>query len=220
MQTERFDVIIIGSGAGGGTVAQALASTAARILVIERGEAVPREDANWDPAAVWKHLRYRTTEQWRDERGAFTPYTHYCVGGNTKFWGSVLIRLRREDFGVLRHMDGESPAWPIAYEDLAPYYDAAERMYGVRGEAGIDRRQAGGVREADQRQAEAADLAIEAHELEMMHDVAAKVPIEPGDAVEMPRRRIQHLIVGDRPIHLKRLQRRVVPAEFVDRRQR
>jgi choline dehydrogenase-like flavoprotein len=136
---ERFDLVILGSGAGGGTLARALASTGARILVVERGEAVPREPENWSPAAVWKDLRYRTREQWVDHTGeAFLPYTHYVVGGNTKFWGSVLIRLRREDFGVLRHVDGESPAWPIAYEDLAPYYDAAERMYGVRGEAGID----------------------------------------------------------------------------------
>ncbi len=137
--TERFDLVILGSGAGGGTLARALAPTGARILIVERGEAVPREPENWSPAAVWKDLRYRTTERWVDHTGeAFLPYTHYVVGGNTKFWGSVLIRLRREDFGVLRHMDGESPAWPIAYEDLAPYYDAAERMYGVRGEAGID----------------------------------------------------------------------------------
>jgi choline dehydrogenase-like flavoprotein len=125
--TERFDVIIVGSGAGGGTMAHALAPTGARILLVERGEAVPREAENWDPAAVWRDLRYRTRETWVDREGAeFLPYTHYCVGGNTKFWGSVLIRLRREDFGVLRHVDGESPAWPIDYETLAPYYDRAE----------------------------------------------------------------------------------------------
>jgi hypothetical protein len=137
--TERFDVIIVGSGAGGGTMAHALAPTGARILLVERGEAVPREAENWDPAAVWRDLRYRTRETWVDREGAeFLPYTHYCVGGNTKFWGSVLIRLRREDFGVLRHVDGESPAWPIDYETLAPYYDRAEVLYGVRGQAGTD----------------------------------------------------------------------------------
>ena len=137
--TERFDVIIVGSGAGGGTMAHALAPTGARILLLERGEAVPREADNWNPAAVWRDLRYRTRETWVDRAGAeFLPYTHYCVGGNTKFWGSVLIRLRREDFGVLRHVDGESPAWPIDYETLAPYYDRAEVLYGVRGQAGAD----------------------------------------------------------------------------------
>src|SRR5262245_27697229 len=99
---EHYDVVIVGSGAGGGTLAHALSATPARILVVERGDAVPQEPENWSPAAVWKDLRYRTTEQWVDERGkAFTPYTHYNVGGNTKFWGSVLYRLRREDFNAL-----------------------------------------------------------------------------------------------------------------------
>ena len=135
----RFDVIIIGSGAGGGTVAQALASTGARILVLERGGFVPREPENWDPTAVWKHLRYRTTETWLDRNGRpFLPYTHYCVGGNTKFWGSVLYRLRREDFGAVEHLDGVSPAWPIDYATLEPYYEQAERLYQVHGEAGHD----------------------------------------------------------------------------------
>ena len=89
------DLIIIGSGAGGGTLARALASTGAHILIVERGDFVPREPQNWDPAAVWKALRYRTTERWLDAAGReFRPYIHYCVGGNTKFWGSVLYRLR------------------------------------------------------------------------------------------------------------------------------
>jgi choline dehydrogenase-like flavoprotein len=137
--TEQADVVILGSGAGGGTMAHALASSGARVLVVERGEAVPREPENWSPQAVWRELRYRTTERWVDgDGGEFPPYMHYCVGGNTKFWGSVLIRLRREDFGVVRHIDGESPAWPIDYEALAPYYDRAEQLYGVRGEAGVD----------------------------------------------------------------------------------
>jgi len=135
----RFDLIIIGTGAGGGTMLHALAPTGARILVIERGDTVPREDHNWDPVAVWKDLRYRTTEHWFDEHGEpFVPYMHYGVGGNTKFWGSVLYRLRREDFGALGHLDGVSPAWPIDYDTLAPYYDRAEQIYGVRGEAGAD----------------------------------------------------------------------------------
>jgi choline dehydrogenase-like flavoprotein len=137
--SHTFDVIIIGSGAGGGTVARELAGTGARILVIERGGFVPQEDQNWDPAAVWKQLRYRTTETWLDERGeAFRPYTHYNVGGNTKFWGAVMYRLRPEDFKELEHADGVSPAWPIDYDTLAPYYERAERMYDVRGQHGID----------------------------------------------------------------------------------
>jgi len=137
--TDRFDVIIIGSGAGGGTMAQALAPTGARILLLERGGFVPQEPENWDPDAVWKQLRYRTTEHWLDESNQeFRPYTHYGVGGNTKFWGSVLYRLRREDFDAVEHKDGISPAWPITYETLEPFYDRAERLYQVHGQPGID----------------------------------------------------------------------------------
>jgi choline dehydrogenase-like flavoprotein len=139
MTAEHFDIVLIGSGVGGGTMARALASTGARILVAERGDFVPREPENWDPGAVWKELRYRSTEQWVDTEGnAFTPYMHYCVGGNSKFWGGVLYRLRREDFGPLEHADGLSPAWPLDYEALAPYYDRAEELYEVHGEAGLD----------------------------------------------------------------------------------
>lgn len=136
---KQFDVIIIGSGAGGGTMAHALAATGAQILLLERGDFVPQEEENWSPAAVWRHLRYRARERWIDGRGAeFRPYTHYSVGGNTKFWGSVLYRLRREDFGEMQHVDGVSPAWPITYETLAPYYDRAERLYEVHGDAADD----------------------------------------------------------------------------------
>ena len=139
MQNERFDIVVIGSGAGGGTIARALASTSARILVLERGDFVPQEAENWDPGAVWKQLRYRVDERWLDRQGReFQPYTHYCVGGNTKFWGSVLYRLRREDFQAVEHTDGVSPAWPIDYETLEPYYERAERLYHVRGQHGID----------------------------------------------------------------------------------
>ena len=134
-----YDVVIIGSGAGGGTMAHALAPSGARILIVERGGPVPQEPENWDPAAVWKQLRYRATEKWLDATGAeFLPYTHYGLGGNTKFWGSVLYRLRREDFGEIQHADGVSPAWPIDYDTLAPWYDRAERLYHVHGEAGAD----------------------------------------------------------------------------------
>jgi choline dehydrogenase-like flavoprotein len=135
----HFDVVVVGSGAGGGTMARALADSGARILVLERGDFVPREAENWDPAAVWKQLRYRATERWLDAGGEeFQPYTHYCVGGNTKFWGSVLYRLRREDFGELAHLDGVSPAWPIDYDTLAPYYEQAERLFAVRGQHDAD----------------------------------------------------------------------------------
>ena len=139
MHKDRYDIVIIGSGAGGGTIAQALAGSGAHILLLERGTFVPQEEENWSPVAVWKDLRYRTTERWLDGRGReFTPYTHYGVGGNTKFWGGVLYRLRREDFQAVDHVDGVSPPWPIDYETLEPYYERAEHLYQVHGEWGDD----------------------------------------------------------------------------------
>jgi choline dehydrogenase-like flavoprotein len=139
MAHQRFDLIIIGTGAGGGTIARALADSGARILVVERGQFVPQEADNWSPAAVWRDLRYRATERWLDgRRREFVPYTHYSVGGNTKFWGGVLYRLRREDFQALEHVDGISPAWPIDYDTLEPYYERAERLYHVHGAQGED----------------------------------------------------------------------------------
>jgi choline dehydrogenase-like flavoprotein len=139
MQKLFYDIVIIGTGAGGGTIAQALAPSGARMLIVERGGFVPQEEENWSPIAVWRDRRYRTSEQWVDDRGArFLPYTHYCIGGNTKFWGSVLYRLRREDFQVIEHVDGTSPAWPIDYDTLEPYYERAERLYHVHGDDGLD----------------------------------------------------------------------------------
>ncbi len=143
MSEPDYDIVIIGTGAGGGTMAHALAETDARILLIERGDFVPQEEENWSPEAVWRDRRYRPPEeQWYDARRpwrpAFRPYTHYGVGGNTKFWGSALFRLRREDFEAIEHVDGTSPAWPIPYETLEPYYDRAERLYQVHGQAGAD----------------------------------------------------------------------------------
>ena len=137
--TEHFDVVIVGSGAGGGTMAHALAWTGARVLLVERGQMLPQEAENWDPAAVWQEKRYRPDELWLDGRGrSFLPFVHYVVGGNTKFWGSALFRLRRDDFHAVEHADGVSPAWPIDYDTLAPWYDKAERLYHVHGEHGFD----------------------------------------------------------------------------------
>lgn len=140
MSTERhYDVIIIGSGAGGGTLAWKLAPSGKRILLVERGDFVPREKANWDPRAVNVEGRYQTRESWLDRDGKeLHPHTNYAVGGNTKFYGAALFRMRERDFGELAHHGGVSPAWPISYADLEPYYTAAERLYQVRGERGVD----------------------------------------------------------------------------------
>jgi choline dehydrogenase-like flavoprotein len=136
---KRFDVIIVGSGAGGGTLARALAPSGKSILILERGDWLKREAANWDAAAVFEDNRYVSPEIWYDRDGRpFQPQVHYFVGGATKMFGAALYRLRREDFGALRHHDGVSPAWPISYEELEPYYTRAEQMYHVHGLRGHD----------------------------------------------------------------------------------
>jgi choline dehydrogenase-like flavoprotein len=136
---KRFDVIIVGSGAGGGTLARQLAPSGKSILVLERGDWLKREAENWDATAVFVQNRYVSPETWYDRNGrAFQPQVHYFVGGATKMFGAALYRLRREDFGELRHHDGISPAWPISYEELEPYYARAEQMYHVHGLRGHD----------------------------------------------------------------------------------
>jgi choline dehydrogenase-like flavoprotein len=137
--TNHYDVVIIGSGAGGGTLFYKLAMAGKKVLLIERGDYVPREKSNWDPKAVNVEARYNTKESWYDSGGKpLHPHTNYFVGGNTKFYGAALFRLRKEDFGVVRHHGGLSPAWPITYDDMEPYYLAAEHLYEVRGERGVD----------------------------------------------------------------------------------
>jgi choline dehydrogenase-like flavoprotein len=137
--TTHYDVIVIGSGAGGGTLALRLAPTGKRILLLERGERVPREKDNWNPRAVNVEAKYHTRETWHAGDGTpLHPHTNYYVGGNTKFYGAALFRLRREDFGEVVHHGGISPAWPISYDDLEPYYAEAERLYHVHGERGAD----------------------------------------------------------------------------------
>src|SRR5262245_24640306 len=121
--TNHYDVIIIGTGAGGGTLAHKLAPSGKKILLVERGGFVPREKDNWESRAVNVEAKYNTKEVWYDRDGKpLHPHTNYYVGGNTKFYGAALFRFRKEDFGELRHYDGLSPAWPITYEDLEPYY--------------------------------------------------------------------------------------------------
>jgi choline dehydrogenase-like flavoprotein len=138
-EINRYDVIIIGSGAGGGTLAHKLAPTGKKILILERGGYVPREKDNWSPRAVNLEGKYQTKEIWHDKDGKeLHPHTNYYVGGNTKFYGAALFRLRKEDFGEINHHGGISPAWPIRYEDMEPYYTEAERLYHVHGNQGED----------------------------------------------------------------------------------
>ena len=136
---DAYDVIIVGTGAGGGTLARHLAPSGKRILLLERGDWLPREPENWLAQDVFVENRYVSPDTWYDEKGKpFQPQVHYFVGGATKLYGAALYRLRKEDFGELRHHDGISPAWPISYDELEPYYLKAEQLYEVHGARGED----------------------------------------------------------------------------------
>src|ERR1700684_1690089 len=135
----HYDVIIIGTGAGGGTLLYKLAPSGKKILVLERGDYVKREKDNWSPTAVNLQGKYQTKEHWKDKDGEdLHPHTNYYVGGNTKFYGAALFRLRKEDFGEIEHAGGVSPAWPISYDEMEPYYSEAETLYHVHGKRGED----------------------------------------------------------------------------------
>lgn len=134
-----YDAIIIGTGAGGGTIAHKLAKAGWNLLILERGGFLPREKENWDPASVFVKGQYNCGETWIDQKGnPFEPGTHYFVGGNTKFYGAALLRLRERDFEEIEHYGGISPAWPLKYKDFKPYYQQAEELYEVHGQRGED----------------------------------------------------------------------------------
>jgi choline dehydrogenase-like flavoprotein len=137
--TESYDVIIIGSGAGGGTLAHTLAGSGKNILLLERGDFLPRELDNWNAKSVFVEGKYISKDTWFDREGKqFQPQVHYNVGGATKLYGAALYRLRPRDFGEIKHADGISPAWPVGYDDFEPWYSAAEQLYQVHGEHGED----------------------------------------------------------------------------------
>ncbi|MFL6170184.1 MAG: FAD-dependent oxidoreductase [Ornithinibacter sp.] len=139
MEQLEADVVVVGSGMGGGTVAWALAQRGVDVLLLERGERLPREPENWSPDEVFIRRRYKPAELWEDGDGeAFAPGVHYVVGGNTKVYGASLPRFRESDFEEVAHLDGISPAWPFRYADLEPYYAEAEQLYAVHGTAGSD----------------------------------------------------------------------------------
>jgi choline dehydrogenase-like flavoprotein len=136
---DEYDVIIIGTGAGGGTLAHTLAPSGKRILLLERGDFLPREMDNWSPDAVFIDGKYISADTWYDSDGApFQPQVHYFVGGATKLYGAALYRLRPEDFGEIPHVDGLSPAWPLGYDEFEPWYAKAEWLYQVHGTRGED----------------------------------------------------------------------------------
>ena len=133
------DIAIIGSGMGGSTLAYALRDSGAKVVVLERGDFLPREYENWSPKDVFFHKRYRNSEQWYGADGKpFDPGVYYYVGGNTKFYGATLPRFREADFGEINHPDGTSSAWPVGYAELEPFYYEAERLYRVHAMAKED----------------------------------------------------------------------------------
>jgi choline dehydrogenase-like flavoprotein len=135
----RYDIIVVGSGPGGASLVHRLAPTGKRILLIERGDYLPRSPRNWDSKTVFVDGAYQAPETWygRDGR-TFHPGLHYFVGGNSKVYGAALFRLRERDFGAVVHQHGVSPAWPLGYADFAPFYDEAERLFAVHGQRGED----------------------------------------------------------------------------------
>ena len=136
---DHYDVIVIGSGPGGASLAHRLARGGKRILMLERGDYLPRSRDNWDSKKVFVDSIYQTNDTWYDRKGkAFHPGLHYFVGGNSKAYGAALLRLRERDFGELRHKDGVSPAWPLGYDVFEPYYTQAEVLYHVHGLRGED----------------------------------------------------------------------------------
>ena len=132
MSTDHYDIIVIGSGPGGGSLAQRLAPTGKKILILERGTYLPRSEKNWDSKTVFVEGRYQAPETWYSSKGeSFHPGLHYYVGGNSKVYGSALFRLREKDFTEFRHATGVSPAWPVGYDVFEPYYAAAEKLFQV-----------------------------------------------------------------------------------------
>ncbi len=135
----HYDLIVIGSGPGGASLVHKLAPTGKRILLIERGDYLPRTRFNWDSKTVFVDGAYQCTDTWYGSKGeTFHPGLHYYVGGNSKVYGAALFRLRERDFGEVVHQEGISPAWPLSYTDFEPFYTEAEKLFAVHGQRGED----------------------------------------------------------------------------------
>jgi choline dehydrogenase-like flavoprotein len=135
----HYDVIVVGSGAGGATLASDLAAKGRSVLLLERGAALPREDQNVADVDLFRKDRYHPGEQWFGTDGdPFSPQAVYALGGNTKIWGAVLERMREQEFGPLRYQEATAPSWGLPYNHFAPWYDRAEALYRVHGRQGVD----------------------------------------------------------------------------------
>jgi len=136
----HYDCIIVGSGAGGSTLASELSRQGKWVLLLERGGQLPLEDQNIKGTDLFRKTKYHPLgEKWFGPDGdPFAPQTAYALGGNTKIWGAVLQRMREKDFLSLPLQEGISPSWPFSYEELEPYYEYAEKLFNVHGQGGID----------------------------------------------------------------------------------
>ena len=134
------DIAIIGSGMGGGTLAYALRESGARVLIIEQGDFLPVERENWSFDAVHTEGRYKNSAVWHDATTGtdFVPGNYHYVGGSTKLYGATLPRFRECDFQEIQHVDGVSPAWPVEYAEIEPFYGEAEHMFWVHSNKGED----------------------------------------------------------------------------------
>lgn len=135
----HWDVIIIGSGMGGATLASSLAPSGLRVLILEQGGRLRPSPLDRDADAIFRTGHFRPEDTWLDVEGKpFSPGNYHVVGGNSKFYGAALIRFRAQDFAPIRHRGGTTPGWPVDYATLEPFYAEAEALYRVRGRAGED----------------------------------------------------------------------------------
>ncbi len=130
MSAERYDVIIVGSGAGGSAVAYRLTQSGKRVLLLEKGGHLPRDGSTLDVKTVFKEGRFKNQVEWSDGNGkTFVPGEYYNVGGKTKWYGAALLRMAAHEFDAEPAF--QLRGWPIDYEELRPYYEAAEKLLHV-----------------------------------------------------------------------------------------
>jgi choline dehydrogenase-like flavoprotein len=127
---ERYDLVVVGSGAGGSAVAYKAVSAGARVLMLERGERLPRDGSTLDVKKVFKDGIFKNRQGWVDgQNRSFVPGEFHNVGGKTKWYGAALLRFSPHEFEA--DVAHQCLAWPFGYERLAPYYDEAERLLAV-----------------------------------------------------------------------------------------
>jgi choline dehydrogenase-like flavoprotein len=131
-RTDRlYDVIIVGSGAGGAAAAHRLTRAGLDVLLLEKGRDLPRDASTLDFRAVVQEGRFKSREAWIDGRGrALEPEEYFNVGGKTRWYGAALLRFAPEEF--LADDAHQCRAWPIAHAEMLPWYDEAERLLRVR----------------------------------------------------------------------------------------